>query len=106
MNSGTNNGALLSGKALSKQYGNLKVVRDVSLSIKAGEFVCLVGKSGCGKTTLLSLLSGLERPNSGQVMLDGKDITKATEDELALFRRNNVGFIFQSFNLIPTLSAW
>jgi len=106
MNSGMNNGALLSGKGLSKQYGDLKVVKDVSVSVKAGEFVCLVGKSGCGKTTLLSLLSGLERPNDGQVMLDGKDITKATEDELALFRRKNVGFIFQSFNLIPTLSAW
>jgi putative ABC transport system ATP-binding protein len=101
-----NNGALLSGKGLSKNYGDLKVVKDVSLSVKAGEFVCLVGKSGCGKTTLLSLLSGLERPTSGQVMLDGKDVTSATEDELALFRRQNVGFIFQSFNLIPTLSAW
>ena len=96
----------MSGTGLSKKYGDLEVVKDVSLSIKAGEFVCLVGKSGCGKTTLLSLLSGLERPTKGQVMLDGKDITSATEDELALFRRNNVGFIFQSFNLIPTLSAW
>jgi len=101
-----NNGVLLSGKGLSKNYGELKVVKDVSLSVKAGEFVCLVGKSGCGKTTLLSLLSGLERPTEGQVMLDGKDVTSATEDELALFRRQNVGFIFQSFNLIPTLSAW
>jgi len=101
-----NNGALLSGKSLSKNYGDLKVVKDVSLSVKAGEFVCLVGKSGCGKTTLLSLLSGLERPTSGQVVLDGKDVTSAAEDELALFRRQNVGFIFQSFNLIPTLSAW
>ena len=101
-----NNGAILSGKGLSKKYGDLRVVKDVSLSVKAGEFVCLVGKSGCGKTTLLSLLSGLERPTEGQVMLDGKDVTSATEDELALFRRQNVGFIFQSFNLIPTLSAW
>jgi len=101
-----NNGVLLSGKSLSKTYGDLKVVKNVSLSVKAGEFICLVGKSGCGKTTLLSLLSGLERPTAGQVMLDGKDITSATEDELALFRRQNVGFIFQSFNLIPTLSAW
>lgn len=101
-----NNGAILSGKGLSKKYGDLKVVRDVSLSVNAGEFVCLVGKSGCGKTTLLSLLSGLEQPTTGLVMLDGKDITSATEDELALFRRQNVGFVFQSFNLIPTLSAW
>ncbi len=106
MNNGMNHGALLSGKGLSKSYGDLKVVKNVSLSIMAGEFVCLVGKSGSGKTTLLSLLSGLERPTTGQVMMDGKDITSATEDELALFRRQNVGFIFQSFNLIPTLSAW
>jgi putative ABC transport system ATP-binding protein len=106
MNNAVNNGALLSGKGLSKEYGELRVVKDVSVSIKAGEFVCLVGKSGCGKTTLLSLLSGLERPTAGQVMLAGKEITSATEDELALFRRENVGFIFQSFNLIPTLSAW
>jgi len=106
MNNAKSNGALLSGKGLSKKYGDLKVVKDVSVSVKAGEFVCLVGKSGCGKTTLLSLLSGLERPTSGQVMVDGKEITRATEDDLALFRRKNVGFIFQSFNLIPTLSAW
>ena len=101
-----NNGTILIGAGLSKRYGDLEVVKGVSLSIDAGEFVCLVGKSGCGKTTLLSLLSGLERPTAGQVKLDGKDITSATEDELALFRRENVGFVFQSFNLIPTLSAW
>ena len=101
-----NNGTILSGKGLSKKYGDLEVVKDVSLTINTGELVCLVGKSGSGKTTLLSLLSGLERPTSGQVTLKGKDITSATEDELALFRRENVGFIFQSFNLIPTLSAW
>jgi putative ABC transport system ATP-binding protein len=74
--------------------------------VNEGEFVCLVGKSGCGKTTLLSLLSGLEKPTKGKVSLDGRDITSSSEDELALFRRDNVGFIFQSFNLIPTLSAW
>ena len=101
-----NNGTILTGIGLSKKYGDLEVVKGVSLSIDTGEFVCLVGKSGCGKTTLLSLLSGLERPTSGQVKLDGKDITSASEDDLALFRRQNVGFIFQSFNLIPTLSAW
>ena len=101
-----NNGTILTGIGLSKKYGDLEVVKGVSLSVDTSEFVCLVGKSGCGKTTLLSLLSGLERPTSGQVKLNGKDITSASEDELALFRRENVGFIFQSFNLIPTLSAW
>jgi putative ABC transport system ATP-binding protein len=101
-----NNGTILSGTDLTKKYGDLEVVKGVSLSIGDGEFVCLTGKSGSGKTTLLSLLSGLERPTSGQVKLDGRDVTGSTENELALFRRENVGFIFQSFNLIPTLSAW
>ena len=101
-----NNGTILTGTDLSKKYGDLEVVKGVSLSIDKGEFVCLTGKSGSGKTTLLSLLSGLEQPTSGHIELDGKDISSATEDDLALFRRDNVGFIFQSFNLIPTLSAW
>jgi len=100
------NSAILSGTDLSKKYGDLAVVKGASLAVNAGEFVCLVGKSGCGKTTLLSLLSGLEKPTGGKVMLDGREITTSSEDELALFRRDNVGFIFQSFNLIPTLSAW
>ena len=101
-----NNADILIGVNLSKKFDNLEVVKDVSLIIKKGEFVSLVGKSGCGKTTLLSLLSGLEQPTKGQVILNGKEITGALEEELALFRRAHVGFIFQSFNLIPTLSAW
>jgi ABC-type lipoprotein export system ATPase subunit len=101
-----NNSQILSGTGLSKKYGDLEVVKNVSIAVEAGEFVGLVGKSGCGKTTLLSILSGLEHPTKGQVMLNGKEINGTSEDELALFRRENVGFIFQSFNLIPTLSAW
>jgi ABC-type lipoprotein export system ATPase subunit len=101
-----NESAMLVGVNLTKTYGELDVVKGVSIAVKDGEFVALVGKSGCGKTTLLSLLSGLERPSKGQVMINGGEITNATEDDLALLRRDNVGFIFQSFNLIPTLSAW
>jgi ABC-type lipoprotein export system ATPase subunit len=101
-----NNADILVGTNLSKRFDNLEVVKNVSLRIQKGEFVSLVGKSGCGKTTLLSLLSGLEQPTSGKVVLHDKEITSASEDELALFRRAHIGFIFQSFNLIPTLSAW
>lgn len=101
-----NSGTILTGANLTKRFGDLTVVRNVSLSIGRGEFVCVFGKSGSGKTTLLSLLSGLERPSEGSITLEYKDVANASEDELAIFRRNNVGFVFQSFNLIPTLSAW
>jgi putative ABC transport system ATP-binding protein len=101
-----NSQVILEGMDLRKEYDTLGVVKGVSMTMEKGEFISIVGKSGSGKTTLLSLLSGLERPTSGRVILNGKDITAASEDELALFRRENVGFIFQSFHLIPTLSAW
>jgi ABC-type lipoprotein export system ATPase subunit len=101
-----NNQNVISATDLSKSFGTLKVVRDVNFNVKKGEFVSIVGKSGSGKTTLLSLLSGLERPSSGHVTLNGREITESSENELALFRREMVGFIFQSFHLIPTLSAW
>lgn len=101
-----NSQAILEGMDLKKEYDTLCVVKGVSMTMEKGEFISIVGKSGSGKTTLLSLLSGLELPTSGRVILNGKDVTAASEDELALFRRENVGFIFQSFHLIPTLSAW
>jgi putative ABC transport system ATP-binding protein len=101
-----NNRSILECTDLKKEYDTLCVVKGVSMNMKKGEFISIVGKSGSGKTTLLALLSGLERPTDGHVILNEKDITSASEDELALFRRENVGFIFQSFHLIPTLSAW
>jgi ABC-type lipoprotein export system ATPase subunit len=101
-----NNHNIISATDLNKTFDTLQVVKGVNLSIKIGEFISIVGKSGSGKTTLLSLLSGLERPSSGRVTLNGTEITDSSENELALFRRNTVGFIFQSFHLIPTLSAW
>jgi len=101
-----NNHNIISAVNLNKDFDSLKVVKDVNLDVKKGEFVSIVGKSGSGKTTLLSLLSGLERPTSGRIFLNCKDITHSSENELALFRRDTVGFIFQSFHLIPTLSAW
>jgi len=101
-----NNQNVISATDLNKSFGTLKVVKDVNFNVKKGEFVSIVGKSGSGKTTLLSLLSGLERPSSGRVTIDGRAITESSENELALFRREMVGFIFQSFHLIPTLSAW
>jgi putative ABC transport system ATP-binding protein len=97
---------LLTGEQVSKSYGPLEVVKRVSLAVAPAEFVCLVGKSGSGKTTLLALLSGMEQPTSGRIMLDNTDLTISTENDLALIRREKVGFIFQSFHLIPTLSAW
>ena len=97
---------IISATDLNKNFGSLQVVKGVNLDVKKGGFVSIVGKSGSGKTTLLSLLSGLERPSSGQVTLNGREITDSSENELALFRRDTVGFIFQSFHLIPTLSAW
>jgi ABC-type lipoprotein export system ATPase subunit len=100
------NDSILVGDNLTKTFDRLTVVKGASLAVGEGEFVSLVGKSGCGKTTLLSLLSGLESPTSGRVTIAGKEISDASEDELALFRRENVGFVFQSFNLIPTLTAW
>ena len=83
----------------------LTVLRDVSFDIQQGAFVAIVGPSGSGKTTLLGLLAGLDTPSSGSVLLDGDDLTAMDEDERAKLRGQKVGFIFQSFQLIPTLTA-
>lgn len=90
---------------LIKEYSNSQVVKNVSFSLHNGEFSVILGHSGSGKTTLLNLLSGLDQPTSGSVILDGIEITGMDEDRLALMRREKVGFVFQTFNLIPTLTA-
>ncbi|AXU81730.1 peptide ABC transporter ATP-binding protein [Clostridium sp. HMSC19D02] len=96
-------------KQLSKIYGsnNNKVIalNNVNLEINSGEFVSVIGPSGSGKSTLLHILSGLDNPTSGQVLLDDKDIYKHTEKELSALRRKSFGFVFQQFNLLPVLTA-
>ena len=80
-------------------------VREVSLTVPPGELLAIVGRSGSGKTTLLNLIAGLDRPDDGSVYLDGRDITSASEAELTALRRSHIGFVFQSFGLLPLLSA-
>lgn len=100
---------MLIAKEVTREYRSgdqqIAVLRDVSFSIPQGSFVAIVGPSGSGKTTLLGLLAGLDTPTRGQVILDGSDLTKMSENERARLRGEKVGFVFQSFQLIPTLTA-
>ena len=100
---------ILKVENLSKIYGkgDTKVVAldDVSFSVEKGEFVAIVGASGSGKSTLLHIIGGVDRPTSGKVYIDGKDIFKLNDDKLAIFRRRQVGLIYQFYNLIPILSV-
>jgi putative ABC transport system ATP-binding protein len=90
---------------LSKTLGDIRIIDDVSFDVEKGEFLAIQGPSGSGKTTLLALLAGLEKADTGSISVGGEDLTPMSEDQLALFRRDNVGFVFQSFNLIPTLNV-
>jgi len=100
---------ILEAKNLNKTYTvdhrNIMVLNDISLAVAPGEFVVIAGSSGSGKTTLLTLLSGLDHPSSGRVFIDQRDITDASEDELAPLRNRMIGFVFQSFHLVPSMTA-
>jgi putative ABC transport system ATP-binding protein len=104
-----NKRALIVAKGVEKVYSEngvpVPALRGVDLAIETGEFTALVGPSGSGKTTLLNVLSGLDRPTSGDVHLDGRSIAAMSPGELSDFRRDHIGFIFQAYNLIPVLTA-
>lgn len=102
--------ALVSVSNLFKKYrlgtGEVRALDGVCLEVEAGSFVSVMGPSGSGKSTLLHLIGGLDTPTEGSVVVDGRDLAKLSDDELTLFRRRSLGFIFQFFNLLPTMSAW
>lgn len=101
--------ALLEVRELCKMYDidsrRISVLDQINLSVETGTFLVISGSSGSGKTTLLTLLSGLDRPTSGQVLIDNKDISRASEEELAPLRNRTIGFVFQSFHLVPSMTA-
>lgn len=100
---------ILKAQNLNKTYGKnenkVEALKNINLSVNKGEFVAIVGTSGSGKSTLLHLLGGLDRPTSGEVVIDGESIYEYKEEKLAIFRRRKIGFIFQFFNLIPVLDV-
>ena len=95
---------------LKKYYGGkpniTKALDGVSLSVELGEFVAIVGTSGSGKSTLLSMIGGLDVPTSGKVIVDGRDLSTLNDEQLAIFRRRKIGFIFQNYNLVPVLNVY
>jgi len=92
-------------QGVTKRYGELQVLKGVDLSVPAGRFVAVIGKSGSGKSTLLAVMSGLEKADGGDVLLAGESLSGHSEARMAELRRRTIGFVFQSFNLIPSLSA-
>ena len=101
---------ILETRDLKKYYGagdtQVKALDGVNLCVEPGEFVAIAGTSGSGKSTLLHMLGGLDRPTSGTVTVDGKDIFSLKDEALTIFRRRKIGFVFQSYNLVPVLSVW
>lgn len=102
--------SILQTKDLKKYYGSgetqVKALDSVNLTVENGEFVAIVGTSGSGKTTLLHMLGGLDRPTSGEVIVDGQNLLTLKDEALTIFRRRKIGFVFQSYNLVPVLSVW
>ena len=102
--------SILVANDLKKYYGEgetlVKALDGVNLSVERGEFMSIIGTSGSGKSTLLHMLGGLDNPTSGNVIIDDKDISKLSGDALCIFRRRKIGFIFQSFNLVPSISVY
>lgn len=92
-------------KTYSVDSRRVTILEDVCLAVKTGEFLVIEGKSGTGKSTLLSIISGLDQPDSGSIVLSGTDITHLSEDELAPFRNRTIGYVFQAFHLVPSLTA-
>ena len=101
---------VLQTRDLKKYYGSgenqVRALDGVNLSVEQGEFVAIVGTSGSGKSTLLHMLGGLDRPTGGTVTVEGKDIFSLKDEALTIFRRRKIGFVFQSYNLVPVLSVW
>jgi len=93
-------------KIFKKEAAEVVALNETDLSIGAGEFLCLMGPSGSGKSTLLNLIAGIDRPSSGEIIVGGVDIAQMTESQLAVWRNQAIGFIFQTFNLIPVLTAF
>lgn len=102
--------AILETEDLVKYYGEgenqVRAIDHTSMQVQHGEFVAVVGRSGSGKSTLLHMLGGLDRPDSGKVYIEGRDIFALKDEQLAVFRRRKIGFIFQDYNLMPALNVW
>lgn len=101
---------ILKAVNLRKIYGQgeteVKALDGVNLEVEKGEFVAIVGTSGSGKSTMLHMIGGLDNPTSGQVIVDGQNLSHMTDEELTIFRRRNIGFVFQQYNLVPMLNVW
>lgn len=102
--------SVLITQGLKKYYGKepnlVRALDGVDISVEAGEFVAVVGTSGSGKSTLLHMLGGLDKPTSGKVIVDGQELAQMSDEQLTIFRRRNVGFVFQNYNLVPILSVY